>query len=359
MRDYNLFKNFFPRNIDEDSFIKDYFQCLAKKLGVVGDASVCDYYIYSKDKALCSFHMSDDYDDDDFEFVDPEAIMKSVKGKNPKIIAMAVLHSEKGYFFIDSANDTVSGYYDMIYPLYNQRTICPVAELKKEFYNKEYLDKMYETEFCSTVPYFFSKHSYSDAILVKKGDLYGIIGRLGNELIPVRYKEIKPLDFEKTYERVMDDCPGTDIRQYGTTGLYVCKNDHYDYDVYDLNGNMIFTHIGNIYPCKEEVIYPKLCTEACEYTYPDKVTVTHIYVQMIYEEPTPDMKEFMEENPDEIVYIPLSDYHYKYKVSELYKSIKSFKSDKAPVQLNTVDNSDSDYKHVIFSLKPKNGYQVG
>lgn len=105
--------------------------------------------------------------------------------------------------------------------------------------------------------------SVSAAYLVEEQGLWGIIDPLGHTLVPAKYRKIDPFPFrEKFGTRGSCPVPGG---LYGETGLYLCRGDLHrlnSTDVYDLQGNLIFREIADVYPREEVWVTPPRSPES-------------------------------------------------------------------------------------------------
>ena len=184
---------------------------------------------------------------------------------------LAILVAQEGKQCLMNAQGALLGCYDEIIPLFclprDPKTQAMVEDLQDQLLclrskapREPLLSMTHELQtLCS--PF----RSLSAAYLISERGFYGVMDPLGNVIIAPKYRRIEPLPFREKFGAQGDcSCP-VPGGLYGETGLYLCRGDLHrlnSTDVYDLNGNLIFRDIADVYPREEMWVTPKRVTES-------------------------------------------------------------------------------------------------
>ena len=199
------------------------------------------------------------------------------------------------------------GQYDEIIPLFSLQKSDRLSDAITDFnFQLEYAspalpDDLLRDFRIRSLRLRYSHYALSNGYRVRLQDAWGVVDCFGKIIVPVKYRCVESFPFCEHYnyrtDRMLD--PGDGL--IGEAGLYLCRGEILEQnttDAYDLQGNLIFEQIQDLYPREESLTTPLADTENGDPLLPTQKRVRSIWVsrQALYL-PFPDEPLIQHTNP--------------------------------------------------------------
>lgn len=262
------------------------------------------------------------------------------EGSHSNIVHL--LKDSDGYFICDRALDPLSAQYEKILPLFVRED--------KESKDYERVTIKYGSDFfVKEVSSTYSDYSV-DAYLTVNDGRFGIIDHNGKMIVPLRYQSISPYAIgEYSVIEAEPYKSESSCDKICQTAFYICKRlmpyEDNDLDVYDINGNLIFSDICDLRTCEETNVYPE---PSCSY-YENVTEDPNTIVKSIY------VNRYQNEFDRDVGVEVCLDNICKYSIDSLTSKIVEPENENDPVQRAVVDLTPR-CRHITFPFRANAGF---